>query len=1288
MQSQSQSLMDNNANAAAGLLGPDHHQYEMVHLDHPDAAPSHHPRSPGQPMPSILISHHDSSVTQLIPPDRDYPDSTLPWRPFYLRRSVLALFVVVFVPMLVGIEILAAVSNKDYGLATGYPNEHYLWTYGPTAFLTLVAALWNRVSYQSKLVAPWIRLSQPNVPLGRTLLLDYVSEFELFVVFKGIRNRDFLVSVTSVVSLIVKILIVISTGLITLTLTAVPYDSHPMVVQDRFVDSNSRLSRTGTLAWYVVSGIMGNNLTYPDGISPDYAFQSVSRDAAETRFTVDGFHNSLNCQPVDLTMTGSAPSDPRQPYNTLNLTLTSPGCNMKALRLSGPQSQCGSRNDTCVTLFARFANTSCDGTADDAGRRILVLVGNLTYTRDYTRNETDYTGQNKFHPFKAKLNKSAQLLCKPSYSIDKVDVVRNGTQVLSVTPSSQSLGRNLDSITPWDMMDAHYASYSAADPGNPWNALTIISGDVVDTDVYMSIALLSQLAPNASMATAYDLEVLRQLATNYYRQSTAIIAKQSLMEPDSTEILGFAVLNQNRLVVRSWAAQLMAGLVASCIVLVLIATYLAPGQGILPCSPTNALGMASLVINSRELLARLRFSGAADKKNLGRILGTSTFKSGLSFDSSSYRPRFTISNTQTTASHIPQSFPQIISKPSSPGVLGFLSRLALCSVLGALIITLELLLRKSSNENGLGDVGDDTFVHYTWTTLPALVFGGLGLLFSTIDFQVKSLAPYTTMKKPVTAEVFKTLDFLDMSIPSTIFRETKLGQIGALASTMALLIASVFTIFSASLYQALTIPTHLGARIQANTSFGSRIIGDYGATAVSSLILESNLTYPRFTYSDLAFPQLLANVSMPEGKESSFNTSSLAIDAIVPALRGKMECRFYDSSKIQTNLTLNYTTTMHRNPLGLYIQGEECLSSAATKYEDYMYNGLFDTAANVSFFGGAGASISDPVGGCSDMLYAWGRTDYEANPIVQHVAALGCNVTYESVDVETHFIGTDLDIDPKNPPRPLEDTARNTSIPRDAREPGWSPLTTFYHGLAEFTTDENLDPFFAMLTTSPWAVPVTDLGNASADSQIVDAIKFQHGIIQAQTLVSIRTLPANMSNTTLNNPKPGDNDAQPIYLANATDPIGRRRVVQDAASTRILEALLGVTLLLVLVSWAFMRDTAVLASSPTTIAAVAALVAGGNLLDMFPPDAEWRSPEELVAAFPPGTKFWLGWGLVPDVLGGETSGPVNEGGVRSFGIFAVREGDEVEKAAGPGMSIRGRGGRYASVGEDDGDSER
>ena len=78
----------------------------------------------------------------------------LPWRPPYLRRRILLCFLLIFVLMLVTVEVLLVVSDRNYGIADGYSDYYYLWTYGPTALLTLLAMFWARVEYQSKLVAP------------------------------------------------------------------------------------------------------------------------------------------------------------------------------------------------------------------------------------------------------------------------------------------------------------------------------------------------------------------------------------------------------------------------------------------------------------------------------------------------------------------------------------------------------------------------------------------------------------------------------------------------------------------------------------------------------------------------------------------------------------------------------------------------------------------------------------------------------------------------------------------------------------------------------------------------------------------------------------------------------------------------------------------------------------------------------------------------------------------------------------------------------------------------------
>ncbi|KAI1314077.1 hypothetical protein F5Y03DRAFT_3159 [Xylaria venustula] len=120
----------------------------------------------------------------------DYSTKTpLRWRPVYLRQTVLLSSATDFILITVAIGSLLAVSNKNNGIATANSTEHYLWTYGPTAFLTAVAAVWARTEYQSKLVAPWIRLSRHRQtgdghPASRTVLLDYVFEFSIIAAFR------------------------------------------------------------------------------------------------------------------------------------------------------------------------------------------------------------------------------------------------------------------------------------------------------------------------------------------------------------------------------------------------------------------------------------------------------------------------------------------------------------------------------------------------------------------------------------------------------------------------------------------------------------------------------------------------------------------------------------------------------------------------------------------------------------------------------------------------------------------------------------------------------------------------------------------------------------------------------------------------------------------------------------------------------------------------------------------------------------------------------------------------
>ncbi|AEO59329.1 hypothetical protein MYCTH_2128383 [Thermothelomyces thermophilus ATCC 42464] len=341
-----------------------------------------------------------------------------------------------------------------------------------------------------------------------------LSDFQLYTVYKSLRSCDF--TSHSPPS------------------ARVHHSSWPVTIQDRFAGSTGRLSHTGTLPYFVMQGLANRNLSYSEGISAGYAFQSVRHDlpdTAQTSVTVDGFGNSLD---------------------------------LRAGRV-GPEGIVFARPSLPASV-ARFADTRCDGTKDDSGRRILVMFGNLTYTVDSSVTLKDYTGMGTRHPMVGKLVWSTQMLCVPTYGITRVDVVRNGTQTLNVTTSAGAPRRTLSSVTARNLMDAHYtSSYDGSlDPASIYGKNVKVGHDLVDVNEQMGLALPLLLPPDRSPSALLDRTTLQKLVTACCRQVGAVIAKQSLMEPASIPSQAAVIMVRNRFVVRGWAARWMAGLAATC----------------------------------------------------------------------------------------------------------------------------------------------------------------------------------------------------------------------------------------------------------------------------------------------------------------------------------------------------------------------------------------------------------------------------------------------------------------------------------------------------------------------------------------------------------------------------------------------------------------------------------------------------------------------------------------------------------------------------------------------------
>lgn len=1172
------------------------------------------------------------------------------WRPKYLRRRVLAGFNVVFLLMIVALELLSLLSNRNDGIAKGFNKDHYLWTYGPTAFLTLVAALFNRVEYQAKMMAPWARLYNHPAPARTTLLLDYVSAFQPVAIYQSLRNRDIAVAATTTVSVLIKILIVLSSGLITLSRVGVHYGSIPMEIQNAFIDDDSTLRAESTFSSYIMQGLIEGN-RYPPGISNKFAFQSVKSqlpDTAEYQVTVDGLTTSLRCETAVLNMTGIEPFDMEPELKIANYTITSPGCSVIF-----PFGDSLSRNPQSMPHqeeMGLFMGVQCDGTSDDAGKRVLIL---FWVTEWFVNEATPSCTGDRCTNVLCRVLKSSLLLCTPTYEITKVNVVQNGTAVRSVMPVHQRPGessnRTLHHVSPWSIMEAYFYAFTEGIMGLGSSALSTVSRKNFNGDVHIQTMLRSQLKDTTDMSLLYNPDFVRKIAAKYYQQVGAIIAQQLLLKPASLHTTGSAISMADRLIVREWAVQWMIGLVAICIVLSTLTAFFIPQHKVLHQCPSTLPGIAALVAQSPQLLELLRYSGDADSKPLHLRLEEFSLRPGVTgrqLSGLGQHQQYLIieDDVPPSAGRASYNFHQTESTHSHPWILHPASRLGLSIVLIAVIVTLEMTLHQSSTHDGLGNVGEIAYIHYTWTSIPAVVFGGLAMVISSIDFSIRSLAPYISLSNFVSADSFKNLDFLDTSVPSAIVKEGKLRNIGALATTTTLLVASFFTIFAGSLFQGVVFSSTTSILLRANSSFRSTGIGT-SSGANAPLILLSNLSYPSFTYEDLAFPQLLP--TMPFVADEFSDTSLLSIKAVVPALRSHLGCRLYDKNMIhfQIEHRPDLADTIPSAEWGLSIAVDEgCHASAHFQV---------DAPSNISYFGVDFMSTrSDRVGsgyikGCSDLVLVWGKIASLAEFKIDHIAAVGCNESIEAVDVEANFIGADLAIDMRNPPRPLPGTERNSTAAVDWDRENYFSLSN----LPDISTDEALSEFFALLTQSRWAIPVSMLGGGS-DEAVAAAIKFQRGILLAQTLDKVR-VPAAETNTTLTPEQAleGENDAERTFNATVVDNAGRQRVVQDAISTRVLEALLLVTLVLLGVGWAWLPKTNVLPKrSPTTIASAVALLAGGNL-------EEWVHEIDRDHTGGRGTtttqRFWLGWGNVPDEEG-ILMGNENENGISRFGIFAIK----------------------------------
>ncbi|KIW64773.1 hypothetical protein PV04_09683 [Phialophora macrospora] len=1079
--------------------------------------------------PSVASSHPQrtntsSQVSQAKPDEEALNEGHFqhkPWRSRSLQRRTLLAFAGIFIALLAAIEALIEVAHNNDGIANADENAYYLWTYGPVAVLTVTLAFWSRIEYRSKQLAPYILLHGDPASTSQAIHLDYVSPIAPTTIYRAIRNRNVLVALASISSLLVTLLIVVSTGLLGLVSVQLNQTGISMAVSDSFMNKVSSLpSYPGVqMPFYVYDAIHNLTLRYPAGTTGSFAYQTFTSADASVADTlsadVDAFSAKLTCEPTTLHLGGLSLTVPTggQPYNTYeptdevsNVTVSLDGCEAT---LTPPLyiTEIGVKQ-----IFGQFLKVACTGAGNEEdSQRILI------YTMELMINSSAYADQ--YHlTYDYTITRSTQLLCRPSYNLPRLSVAADrssgtNTAATVVDTSPVISGRTIPGLSAWNLTDLISDSLSSI---SPYNA-----------DNYWSpeFKLARQSRIELTDEDMFEISTLQTLLPPFFASVSAQIAKEALMEPSQAVIVGSSTTTPTRLTVRSLSARIMEATLAILAVAAVIMAMFCQRAPSVPCDPGSIAGSATVLLLNEALFER-------SKK------GISPANTGL----------------------IHQSWRPLVLKPT-------MRSLGLCTV-AAVVVVLESLLQVSQKHNGITDVNLNQYIHYTWTYIPALVMVAIKLFALSLDFNTRLLAPFSRLRRGGTYKDALNVNFLKQLAPAAIISSVRTREFAVTATTLMALVGGLLTIVVSGVYDVAQVPTQSPVQVQRQDSFRSVENIDLDNTAndkggmLGALILDQNLSYPKWTYDEFTFPELEIVRETGDWELGDF------IDTIVPALHANLHCRYLTDSQI--NASVNWTDGGQLN-----IVKPPALADYVNTQSDIYLGGMGTVSPGgvfgISDWAGDGNGIGDP----PEYAYIWGGLSGRE---IDHIVILMCDEDIHTIDVSARFSLPDFSIDARVPPVPVEASSKwftnlfltepySDQLPRDPSGP--------------FPSDE----FMTLLIEGSGGIELSDLRDPSSIDRIVDTIKHFHGILRAQQYsIILRQAPA--QNETL---------ASRRYPSTMTSN-SRSRLIQHAVSTRILEGMLLAILVLGTAATFMMKVRGVLLENPCTIASMARLLAESSLL--------------------------------------------------------------------------------------------
>ena len=1212
--------------------------------------------APISPIDEENIVHPPPSQQRTVyQSDRSYePLRSLPdlWQPVWLKRSTLALFALLFTILTVALIVVWVVSENREGFYTKSPHGHKFWQYIPTILLVIIVTLWRQVDYHVKSLIPWDELQKGPVGPKKSLLLDYISPFQIVSLFKAFLHGHIPIVATVSTFILLKIATIFSTGSLILLPTHVTQDDFPLLSTLQFDSSgfnpNNDLSSISSSSVYSYYGSMALGMPWQSGTLADLGYMPVTFDdtsntrlPANTTLTgiVDAFVPLMDCHEIDAKLDGPraiTQSSTADAYGDGTILFNLPAgdtcgfwapINVTALN---PQTTIAPPRQTSGTLQAVYCSTG-NGQVDtsDGPAALLYTVADISYTQDLLPEATLLSGGS--FTISSRSSRSVEnmvnVICKPSHMIGQVklsnDTTKDDTQDDGVTieqlPNPQN--RTLNNLPDSSLSSIFLSAISAA------QAMfgEVNGGDEAAqaSNTIFSLMALSQGQENIDILL--DADRLVNAATSTFKGIMAQFARQRLAVPHDTHFRGTATFKETRYRLNEASAVAMItafGVAAGCSIILI---FIGPKK-VVPRDPNSIAASATFLARSIEVNRLLRREGVPSERSQQAALEGYEFGTAIATTEGG-QSSFKI----VTSEGLPETMREMPEKKLTwwhPITASLPFAIIVVLVPLVLIVVLELLQRSSDRHAGIRTVPDDLetdiFTHY----IPALVMIIVSSLINLVDFNIELFTPWARLKQGHATHKESILSHYLGRAPPSAFREAlRRRRSNVLASLTAVTIAAVLPIVAAGLYNTMSATsTNSGLALNRLDEFDvvqwtdSRT-DDRGAAGMLNMILQDDLDYPAFTYMDLVLPKFAIGNGSEVGNYSSSIDSAFAV---MPALRPNLRCDAVPASGLNLNtstvgdstsesdqatVSVTYTLPQRCQLAGIAGSSSELqynlaisLPSNGVVFAGRMFDLLF--GENASTYGNAGEFNgqyigNNPVRGCPSLAFTYGEFEMGSTD-VSKVSALICYQEIQSIQANVTLRSNTTTIDSSHPPSVDDSRMTLLANPNDKDKVesfDWRLQDNIMRELTSFPADatgEDFDNFFEVALNFNKTHPISPASfvgpnNVNALEETVNTL---YRLYMAQAInLNLRKLLPSLSSSTLTRRQTFGDDR----LATLTTSSPSVRLTQNRGPKIALQLMLGLISALTAFAYLTTHFRKVLPVNPCSIAGSMSLLAGSDL---------------------------------------------------------------------------------------------